>query len=322
MADIKAFHALRYTAAAGSPARADLPALRHHQRRRARRIPGPEPAQRDPARAAEGRGPYGEAGRTLREWLADGTLKCDDDAGIYIYEEEFLTGVDHGEKRALKGIICLVRVEDFDAGVVLPHEETLSKAKQDRFSLMQATNCNFSQIYSLYMDETGETRRRIDHLSSGTPRYEFSDGLVTHRLWIVNDAVAIEAFRSDFAARRLYIADGHHRYETAINYRNYCRENAVWAPGSEFVMMMLVDMENPGLVVFPTHRLVRGLPDFSPEQVLAGSAAYFDAETLSDRGAVEPRLKADYDAGKSRLSSPQRRTARSPTRSSRCATRP
>ena len=189
-------------------------------------------------------------------------------------------------------------MEDFSAGVVLPHEETLSKAKQDRFNLMQATNCNFSQIYSLYMDDTGETQRRIDRLSSGTPRCEFSDGLVTHRLWIVNDALAIEAFRSDFAARKLYIADGHHRYETAINYRNYCRENAVWAPGSEFVMMMLVDMAHPGLLVFPTHRLVRGLPDFSAEQVLSGSAEYFDIEPLPGRDAVEPRLKADYDAGK------------------------
>ena len=74
---------------------------------------------------------------------------------------------------------------------------------------------------------------------------------MTHRLWIVNDALAIEAFRSDFAARKLYIADGHHRYETAINYRNYCRENAVWAPGSEFVMMMLVDMAHPGLLCVP-----------------------------------------------------------------------
>lgn len=298
MADIKAFHALRYTAAAGSPAELTCPPYDIISDGERAEYLARNPHNVIRLELPKGEDPYGEAGRTLREWLADGTLKCDDDAGIYIYEEEFLTGVDHGEKRALKGIICLVRVEDFDAGVVLPHEETLSKAKQDRFSLMQATNCNFSQIYSLYMDETGETRRRIDHLSSGTPRCEFSDGLVTHRLWIVNDAVAIEAFRSDFAARRLYIADGHHRYETAINYRNYCRENAVWAPGSEFVMMMLVDMENPGLVVFPTHRLVRGLPDFSPEQVLAGSAAYFDAETLSDRGAVEPRLKADYDAGK------------------------
>lgn len=298
MADIKAFHAMRYTDAAGAPAELTCP---------------PYDIISDAERAAylaknehnvirlelpRSDDPYTGAGETLRAWLSDGTLKCDDDAGIYIYEEEFLTGVDHGERRSLKGIVCLVRVEDFAAGVVLPHEETLSKAKRDRFELMKATNCNFSQIYSLYQDETGETQRRIDRLSAGTPRYEFFDGLVTHRLWIVNDKLALEAFRADFAARKLYIADGHHRYETAINYRNYCRENAVWAPGSEFVMMMLVDMAHPGLVVFPTHRLVRDLPDFSAEKVLSGSETYFDIAPLSGAEEIEPRLKADYDAGK------------------------
>lgn len=146
---------------------------------------------------------------------------------------------------------------------MLPHEETLSKAKKDRFELMKATNCNFSSIYSLYQDEKGETQKRIDRLSAGTPYCEFSDGLVTHRLWIVNDKQALEAFRADFAPRKLYIADGHHRYETAIHYRDYCRENAVWAPGSEFVMMTLVDMAHPGLVVFPTHRLCAALRAFS-----------------------------------------------------------
>lgn len=298
MADIKAFHAMRYTGAAGAPAELTCPP--YDIISDAERAEYLAKNERNVIRLElpKGEDPYGDAGRTLRGWLEDGTLKCDDDAGIYIYEEEFLTAVDHGEKRSLKGIVCLVRVEDFAAGVVLPHEETLSKAKKDRFELMKATNCNFSSIYSLYNDENGETLRRIDRLSSGTPRYEFSDGLVTHRLWIVNDKLALEAFRAEFASRKLYIADGHHRYETAINYRNYCRENAVWAPGSEFVMMTLVDMAHPGLVVFPTHRLVRDFPDFSAEKVLAGSAQYFDITPLSDANEIEPKLKAEYDAGK------------------------
>lgn len=298
MADIKAFHAMRYTKKAGAPAeltcppydiisdaqRADYLAKNEHNVIR--------------LELPKGDDPYTDAGNTLRAWLSDGTLKCDDDAGIYIYEEEFLTAVDHGEKKSLKGIVSLVRVEDFSAGVVLPHEFTLSKAKKDRFELMKATNCNFSQIYSLYIDENGETQKRIDRLSAGTPCYEFSDGLVTHRLWIVNDKMALEAFRAEFASRKLYIADGHHRYETAINYRNYCRENAVWAPGSEFVMMMLVDMAHPGLVVFPTHRLVRDFENFNAEKVLSDSAEYFDVTQLSGSAEIESALKADYDAGK------------------------
>ena len=297
MADIKAFHAMRYTKRAGDPAELTCPPydIISEAERTAFLAKNEHNVIR--LELPKGENPYNGAGETLRSWLSDGILQCDEDAGIYIYEEEFLTGVDHGDKKSLKGIVSLVRVEDFAAGVVLPHEETLSKAKQDRFELMKATNCNFSQIYSLYIDEQGETQKRIDRLSAGTPRYEFSDGLVTHRLWIVNDKLALEAFRADFTDRKLYIADGHHRYETAINYRNHCRENAVWAPGSEFVMMMLVDMAHPGLVVFPTHRLVRDFEDFSAEKVLTGSAEYFDITPLSGAEEIEPQLKADYDAG-------------------------
>ncbi len=298
MADIKAFHAMRYTPKAGSPEELTCPP--YDIISEAQRVAFLERNEHNVIRLElpKGDDPYTGAGETLRAWLNGGTLKCDEDAGIYIYEEEFLTAVDHGEKKSLKGIISLVRVEDFSAGVVLPHEETLSKAKKDRFELMKATNCNFSQIYSLYVDENGETQRRIERLSAGTPRYEFSDSLVTHRLWVVNDKMALEAFRAEFASRKLYIADGHHRYETAINYRNYCRENAVWAPGSEFVMMMLVDMAHPGLVVFPTHRLVRDFEDFDAAKVLTGSAEYFDVTPLADAAEIEPTLKADYDAGK------------------------
>ena len=298
MADIKAFHAMRYTAKAGDPAELTCPPYDIISDAQRAEYLSKNKHNVIRLELPKGDDPYTGAGETLRTWLSDDILKCDDDAGIYIYEEEFLTAVDHGEKKSLKGIVSLVRVEDFSAGVVLPHEETLSKAKKDRFELMKATNCNFSQIYSLYVDENGETQRRIERLSSGTPRYEFCDGLVTHRLWVVNDKMALEAFHAEFAFRKLYIADGHHRYETAINYRNYCRENAVWAPGSEYVMMMLVDMAHPGLVVFPTHRLVRDFDDFSAEKVLTGSAEYFDITPLSGAQEIEPKLKDDYDAGK------------------------
>lgn len=297
MADIRAFHAMRYTKSAGEAKELTCPPydIISEAERAAFLERNPHNVIR--LELPRGEEPYKTAGKTLHTWLSDGTLRCDKDAGLYIYEEEFKTDVDHGEVRSLKGIVCLVRVEDFSAGVVLPHEETLSKAKKDRFELMKATNCNFSSIYSLYQDEKGETQKRIDRLSAGTPYCEFSDGLVTHRLWIVNDKQALEAFRADFAPRKLYIADGHHRYETAIHYRDYCRENAVWAPGSEFVMMTLVDMAHPGLVVFPTHRLVRGIEGFSAEKVLENCGEYFQIETLADKSEIEPRMKNAYDAG-------------------------
>ena len=201
MADIRAFHAMRYTKSAGEAKELTCPPydIISEAERAAFLERNPHNVIR--LELPRGEEPYKTAGKTLHTWLSDGTLRCDKDAGLYIYEEEFKTDVDHGEVRSLKGIVCLVRVEDFSAGVVLPHEETLSKAKKDRFELMKATNCNFSSIYSLYQDEKGETQKRIDRLSAGTPYCEFSDGLVTHRLWIVNDKQALEAFRANCTLR-------------------------------------------------------------------------------------------------------------------------
>ncbi len=243
--------------------------------------------------------PYASAGQLVRDWCTSGILRQDMDEGFYIYEEEFLSQVDKGERKALRGLICLVRLEEFSAGVVLPHEETLSKAKEDRFRLMQATGCNFSQIYSLYQDEKHITRQRLDNLAAScAPRYSFSDGLVTHRLWVVNDPVAIAAIQEDFAGRKLYIADGHHRYETALNYRRWCKEEGKYCPGSEFVMMMLADMADPGLVVFPTHRLVRGLDSFNGHGLLASCEDYFSISPQASQADTQAALDQAYAEGR------------------------
>ena len=247
----------------------------------------------------QGEDPYGEAGRTLEQWLKDGVLTTDMDPGLYLYEEEFLTQVDHGEQKKLRGLLCRVRLEDFANGVVLPHEETLSKAKEDRFQLMRATHCNFSPIYSLYRDEAHVTRQRMDNLAAACPpRYEFSDGLVTHRLWVVNDQAAIAALQEDFAGRKLYIADGHHRYETALRYRDACRAENRYEPGADYVMMMLADMGDPGLVVFPTHRLVRDLPGFSEESLLAACGEYFEVSPQPGQAESQAALDRLYQEGK------------------------
>lgn len=238
--------------------------------------------------------PYEAAKNSLNAWIQNGIVKQDMDEGLYIYELVFKENVETGAEKSLKGLICLVRLEEFENNVVLPHEETLSKAKEDRFNLLSATNCNFSQIYSLYPDEKHITRERIDNLtSSQPPRYDFSDGLVTHRLWVVNDPVGTGAIIDDFKDRKLYIADGHHRYETALNYRRYCRENDIYNPGSEYVMMYLADMSDPGLVVFPTHRLVRGIENYSTEDILAASREYFDITELSSPEDILKTLQAN-----------------------------
>ena len=298
MAELKPFRALRYTDKAGDPLELTCPPydIISDEQRAAYLEKNPYNVIRLEL-PREGEDPYEEASRVLDSWLKEEILRCDRDPALYIYEEEFSA---YGETKKVKGVIARVKVEDFSAGVVLPHEETLSKAKADRFNLMKATHCNFSQIYSLYMDPEHETLSRIDRLSADTPRHEFNDGSVIHRLWVVNDPVAIGAICEDFAERKLYIADGHHRYETAINFRNWCHEQGLCPEDGEadYVMMMLVDMEHEGLVVFPTHRLVRDLPSFDEEALLQGCSEYFTVERREDTDTMEAVLTGLYNEGK------------------------
>jgi len=241
---------------------------------------------------------YNEASKTLNSWLENGILVKEKKPAVYIYEEEFTA---YGKHNSIKGIICRVKIEEFSKGVILPHEFTLSKAKEDRLNLMKSTNCNFSQIYSLYMDGGKNTLGKIDSLSQGEPDIQLTDNDdVTHRMWIITDRQAVEDICNDFTERKLYIADGHHRYETALNYRNYQRENSFAKKGDacDYQMMMLVDMEHPGLVVFPTHRLVRNLNGFNAERVIDSCRKYFDITEYEDISTIESNLMNLYNQGK------------------------
>ena len=224
----------------------------------------------------EGDDVYVRAGEILDMWRSKGVLIHEDKPAIYIYEMEFNA---YSKRRSVKGIIARVKVEEFSKGIILPHEFTLSKAKADRFNLMKATNCNFSQIYALYMDSEHTTLKTIDDKSKTDAQYQFTDDdNITHRIWVCTDEDVINKLVNDFADRKLYIADGHHRYETALNYRNYCRENGISKEGDaqDYQMIYLVDMEHPGLIVFPTHRMVRDLADFDKDNVLESCEEYFD----------------------------------------------
>ncbi len=246
----------------------------------------------------EGEDVYKTAGEVLDMWRNTGVLVHEIKPAVYIYEEEFNA---YNKRSSVKGIIVRVKVEEFSKGVILPHEFTLSKAKADRFNLMKATNCNFSQIYALYMDEEHTTLKTIDRLSDRKPDQKFTDSdHVTHKLWIITDEKVIEKLVNDFADRKLYIADGHHRYETALNYRNYCRENGISKEGDpqDYQMMYLVDMQHPGLVVFPTHRMVRDLESFDKDEVLKGCEEYFDIKKFTSVGNINSELSKQYKHGK------------------------
>lgn len=292
MAEIKAFKGMRYTSAAG-----DLNALvcppydiiSDSQREKYVEENPCNIIRLELPKGGEER--YKEAGKTLKDWLDKEILACDKEDSIYVYEMLFSA---NGVRNRLKGFVSLVKLADFSEGIVLPHEETLSKAKEDRFNLMSETFCNFSQIYSLYMDEDGSVYSMIDGCSKGAPDMEVTDpdGTV-HRMWKVSDSSVIKSVTEAFRDKKLYIADGHHRYETALNFHK-----KQGTESSGYIAMMLVNMENKGLVVFPTHRIVKGLENFDAEKVIEDCKSYFDIAEAPGEERMQAALNQFYDEGK------------------------
>lgn len=292
MAEIKAFKGMRYTSAGGDLNTLVCPPydiISDSERERYIKENPYNIIRLELPKGGEER--YREAGETLKGWLDKEILACDGEDSIYVYEMQFTA---NGEKNRLKGFVSLVKLTEFSEGIVLPHEETLSKAKQDRFDLMSETFCNFSQIYSLYMDEDGSVYSLIDGCSAGTPDMEVTDpdGTV-HRMWKISDSKIISEVTSAFADKKLYIADGHHRYETALNFHK-----KVGTAGSGYISMMLVNMENTGLVVFPTHRIVKGLEKFDCEKLLADCKSYFDIAEAPGEERMQAALGELYRSGK------------------------
>lgn len=238
---------------------------------------------------------YVLAGDTLEKWVNDGILAKDQDDCLYVYEEKFsVKGVNY----SFKGIVARVKLHPFSDGVVLPHEETLSKAKTDRLNLMSATGCNFSQIYSLYSDVERKSSALIEEMSKGNPDTCFTDGEgVTHSLWVVKKSDKTEALCRFFDDKKLYIADGHHRYETALNYQKQLKEQGISCAAADYIMMFLIDMENDGLVVFPTHRIVRDLEALDEEKLLKDCGENFFVEPCCEC-EIESKLEIAYKEGK------------------------
>ena len=240
---------------------------------------------------------YREAGKLLKKWLDEGILGQDGKSGIYVYEMEFTAD---GIRKSVKGFVSLVKLEEFSKGIILPHEETLSKAKTDRFNLMSETFCNFSQIYSLYMDEDKSAYSLISKASETSAGMEITDGDGTiHRMWCVYDESIIAQIEKAFDSKKLYIADGHHRYETALNFHKHLCESGVSDENSlsGYISMMLVNMENEGLVVFPTHRIVRDLKGFNSDEVIEKCREYFDISSYDDVSKIESTLSGLYENG-------------------------
>lgn len=239
---------------------------------------------------------YSAAAETLKKWLCDGILKRDAADAFYLYEEEFGYG---GKTRTLRLLIGLIELTEFSKGVVLPHEETLSKAKADRLDLMRATGCNFSQIYSLYMDEEGVVKEILQRASECPSDVAFEFGGIRQRLWIIRDAETASSITRAFSDKKVYIADGHHRYETAVNFKNDLIEKKIVPENGDhpakYCMMAFADIDDPGLLVLPTHRLIHGISGFDEKEILKTLSDSFDMDDLQDDSETEEALSSAGD---------------------------
>jgi len=200
---------------------------------------------------------YTRAAGHLREWIAGGILARDAEAGVFPYFQEF-TVPDTGERLVRKGFIALGAVEDYSAGVVYRHEQTLAGPKKDRLDLLRHTHAHFGQLFMLYPDPAGAVGALLDEAATAAPMAEVTDEYGTvHRVWKIGDRDKIRRVATLMGDKKLLIADGHHRYETALAFR---QENP-HLPGADRVMMTFVNMHAPGLKILATHRLVNGLAD-------------------------------------------------------------
>lgn len=203
---------------------------------------------------------YTRAAATLAEWRADEDILSQDAApAYYVYQQSFAHG---GRSYTRTSLLARVRLEPWSAGLILPHEHTLAKPKDDRLKLLEACATNLSPIMSLYDDPQGRIRKLLTPYALQAEVQVVDEVQEEHRLQPITDVRQIERIQDFFSERRLYIADGHHRYETALNYRDEIlrmRKSLHADDAVNFVLMALIDLDDPGLLVLPTHRLVRHL---------------------------------------------------------------
>jgi uncharacterized protein (DUF1015 family) len=245
---------------------------------------------------------YTRAAEYGRKWRTDGIFRQDAEPSIYLYSQTFTA--PSGSKFARRGFIALGRVEDYSAKVVFRHEQTLSKPKADRLDLLRATRAHYEQLFLLYED-SGDIDSLLAPAANATAAIDVNDEYgVAHQVWQISDPAIIASVREKMRGKKLVIADGHHRYETALNFRDECRtatgEASKPDAAHEFVMMTFVNMNDPGLLVLPTHRVVHSLRSFSADEFQKSASRFFaveevDSELSADRAT--PLLRERGRAG-------------------------
>jgi uncharacterized protein (DUF1015 family) len=249
---------------------------------------------------------YTRAAKKVEEWLAEKILAPDATPGIYVYTQEFQVPATQ-ERKTRAGFIALGRVEDYDAKVVFRHERTLSAPKADRIELLRHTRLQTGQLFLLYEDPARKMERWIEEVTRKPTRIELTDEYgVAHRLWPVFDHDAIATVRKEMADKKLVIADGHHRYETALHLRNEVRQKAGTTDleaATEFAMMTFVNTHSAGLVILPTHRLLQNAHGFEIAKFQKQMADSFDGKSFpfsnaSDRTKAYAEFQGGLRAGR------------------------
>ena len=244
---------------------------------------------------------YTRSAKTMREWRRDGVLFEEGDPAVYVYHQVYNVGDTEFTRR---GFMCRVRIEPFGTGQVFPHEETHGGAKADRLRMWRACRANLSQIFGLFPDPENQAQAVLDPAVAGAAPLESTDHLgVVNRIWPVTDVAVISALQKALGGRPVYIADGHHRYETACAYREeVAAQYAEQHGGAElpsdhpanYVLMMCVSMSDPGMLVLPTHRLFRGMPELTAEELAAKLGESFTTESIGEgRGRRAAGVGAD-----------------------------
>jgi uncharacterized protein (DUF1015 family) len=223
---------------------------------------------------------YTRASTTLQSWLKQHILETENKTCFYIDEHKFKHLSKEWRRR---GIACVVKLEEWDKMIIRPHEGTLSRPKGDRLSLLWALKADTSPIMALYEDGDGAIKAAIDAGTRGKPDLNGNVGNESHRIWAVSDGQLISQIHTALESQPLYIADGHHRYESALAYQREKSSSAKALPGDrpfDFVMMTLIDFADPGLVIFPAHRLVRGISNLTVQGLIDNLKNIFQIEEI------------------------------------------
>lgn len=241
---------------------------------------------------------YRAAAKRFKQWWAEGKLVRDETPAIYFTSVAFSV---EGQDFQRYGLIAQVGLEPFENGVVLPHERTSSKVKTDRLNLMKETEANFCQIFSLFSDTQNVVLNTLKNAIDGiTPDIDILDDAgERHKLWRITDKAVIEKVASAMQDKKLFIADGHHRYETALNYKKWVADND---PDfnedhpANYIMMYMSSMSDKGLIILPTHRMLNGLSESCKATFIDDASPYFDIREMPfDKGSRE-KTSSDFIA--------------------------